>query len=67
MEGKLSWILWPLTWRKKETERPLLDSTAEPLLRVCEEVFLLFIGYLRKGPCIPFKKRNHIFAIKKQQ
>ena len=52
---------------QKEIEHAVLESSAGLLLRIWEEVFLLFIDYLRKSPSSPFKKLNAIFARKEYQ
>jgi hypothetical protein len=52
---------------QKEIEHAVLESSARVLLQVWEEVFLLFIDYLRKSPSCPFKKLNAIFARKEYQ
>ena len=49
---------------QKEIEHAILESSAGLLLRIWEEVFLLFIDYLRKSSSSPFKKLNAIFARK---
>ena len=52
---------------QKEIENALLEAAAGPMLRIWEEVFLLFLEYLRKSPSSPFKKLNAIFARKEYQ
>lgn len=52
---------------KKEIYKAILHSSAALLLRIWEEVFLLFINYLRKSKSSPFKKLNAIFARKEYQ
>ena len=46
---------------KKNIEHALLESASGPLLRIWEEVFLLFIKDLRKSSSSTFKKLNSIF------
>ena len=50
-----------------EIEFAFLESSAGVLLRVWEEVFLLFIDYIRKSPTSPLNKFNAIFARKEYQ
>ena len=52
---------------QKEIENAILESAAGPMLCIWEEVFLLFLEYLRKSPSSPFKKLNAIFARKEYQ
>ena len=56
-----------LNFIKKIIEHFLFESAAGPLIRVWEEILLLFIDYLRKIPSIPIKKLNDIFEINKYQ
>ena len=51
----------------KEIEYAFLESSASLLIRVWEEVFLLFIDYLRKSQTSPFKKLIALFARKEYQ
>ena len=53
--------------QKNEIKEALQQSAAGPLLRIWEEVFLLFIKYLKYSPSSPFKKFNAIFARKEYQ
>ena len=45
----------------------MIEASAGLLLRCWEEVFLLFINYLRKSKSSPFKKLSAIFARKEYQ
>ena len=53
--------------KQKEIEEALIQSSAGIFLRCWEEVFLLFINYLRKSKSSPFKKLKSIFARKEYQ
>ena len=58
-------VLNPL--EQEEIERSLLEAASGPMLRIWEEVFLLFLEYLRKSPSSPFKRLNALFARKEYQ
>ena len=47
---------------KKETEQAMIESSANILLRVWEDPFILFIDYLRKSPLSPLKKLVPYFS-----
>ena len=53
--------------QQNEIKEALQQSAAGPLLRIWEEVFLLFIKYLKYSPSSPFKKFDSIFAQKEYQ
>ena len=52
---------------QKEIQCAMIEASAGMLLRCWEEVFLLFINYLRKSKSSPFKKLSAIFARKEYQ
>ena len=53
--------------QKEEIRRSLLQSSVGLMMRVWEEVFLLFIDYLKKSKSSPFKRFRSIFARKEYQ
>ena len=53
--------------QQQEISHAVLESSAGTMLRVWEEVFLLFIDYLRKSKSSPFKRFKSIFARKEYQ
>ena len=52
---------------QKEIQYAMIEASAGMLLRCWEEVFLLFINYLRKSKSSPFKKLSAIFVRKEYQ
>ena len=52
---------------KKEIKNAVVQASATLLLHIWEEVFLLFINYLRISKSSPFKNVNDIFARKEYQ
>ena len=52
---------------QKKIADAIIEALAGRLLRCWEEVFLLFINYLRKSKSSPFKKLSAMFARKEYQ
>lgn len=52
---------------QEEIENAIIQASTGLLLRIWEEVFLLFIKYLRKSESSPFKKLLAIFARREYQ
>ena len=53
--------------QQEEIRRAVLQSSVGLMMRVWEEVFLLFIDYLKKSKSSPFKRFRSIFARKEYQ
>jgi predicted GIY-YIG superfamily endonuclease len=53
--------------QRKEIDQALVDSSGTLLLRIWEEIFPLFIDYLKYSPSSPFKRFLAVFARKEYQ